>query len=98
MRISLIAVAGALVLGGSGLAGEQAQIGPPARLVQLEQRIGLRVAHARDEGPVEPDKRKLFLEAEQNDARGEQSLKARDYHQAEDYFTRAGRLLDRLGL
>jgi len=71
---------------------------PPDALVELERQVGLKVAHARGVGPVDPDKRKLLLAAERYEGKGEQALKAGDYVNAGNYFERAKDLLDQLGI
>ncbi len=71
---------------------------PPGALVRLERTIGLRVAHARDAGVVDPDKRKLYLEAQEYDGKGEQALRTGDYGEARSDFLHAGQLLDTLGM
>jgi hypothetical protein len=73
-------------------------VSPPPDLVRLEREVGLKVAHARDEGPVEPEKRKLLFEAQQSEFKGEQALKAGDYDSARDYFEHADDALKKLGL
>jgi hypothetical protein len=97
MRCDTIAavLAAVLVVGAPARAAESK---PPEELVRLERTVGLRVAHVRDEGPVEAEKRKLFLQAQQDDEYGEAALQAADYAKAESLFRRAGDLLDQLGL
>ncbi|MFZ0890632.1 MAG: hypothetical protein WA005_19495 [Candidatus Binataceae bacterium] len=89
--LAAFAIGAAFALIGAG-EGEQ----PPADLVRLERAVGLKAAHARDVGPVDPEKRKLLSEAEQSDLKGEDALKAGDYSGARDYFTRAMELLSKL--
>jgi hypothetical protein len=81
-----------------GTPGAAAESKPPEELVQLERTVALRVAHARDEGPVEVDKRKLFLQAQQDDQNAEAAIQAGDYAKARSLFRSAGDLLDQLGL
>ncbi len=72
-------------------------LAPPQDLTRLERLVGLRVAHVRDEDPVASADRKLYLQAQQDDANGEQALKTRNYGQAMSYFQHANALLDQLG-
>jgi hypothetical protein len=82
-----------------GVGGARAaESGPSPALVKLEREIGLRIAHAREVGPVEPDWRRKLLEAQQYDAAGERALGAGDYKSAEDSFLHARRLLERIGM
>jgi hypothetical protein len=82
-----------------GVGGARAgDSGPSPTLVKLEREIGLRIAHARDVGPVEPDRRRMLLEAQRYDAAGEDAISAGDYKSAEDDFARARRLLERIGM
>jgi len=87
----------AAAVGAFSLSARGGDLAPPEDLVRLERRVGLRVAHVRDEGPVGSAERKLYLEAQQDDANGEQALKARNYDQARSYFQHANGLLDQLG-
>ena len=68
---------------------------PPADLVRLERLVGLRVAHARDQD-LGSEERKSLLQAQQDDALGEQALQARDYDKAMSYFQQANGALDRI--
>ena len=70
--------------------------GPPADLVRLERLVGLRVAHARDQDLTGAEDRKSYLQAQQDDALGEQALKACDYDKAMSYFQQASGALDRI--
>jgi len=70
--------------------------GPPADLVRLERLVGLRVAHARDQDLGGAEERKSYLQAQQDDALGEQALEARDYDKAMSYFRQASGALDAL--
>ncbi len=92
-----IASAAAIVLMAFSVPARAGDPAPPDDLVRLERQVGLRVAHVRDEGPVGSEERKLYLEAQQDDANGEQALKARDYGHAMSYFKHANALLDQLG-
>lgn len=92
--ILLLGFVTALGVGGA----EAGEPGPPPTLVKLEREIGLRIAHARDVGPVEPDRRRTLLEAQRYDAEGERALGADDYKSAEDNFLHAQRLLERIGM
>ena len=69
---------------------------PPPDLVRIERLVGLRIAHARDQD-LGSEERESLLQAQQDDALGEQALKARDYDKAMSYFQQANVALDRIG-
>jgi hypothetical protein len=71
---------------------------PPAGLVQLEREVSLKLAHARDLGFTEPDKRQRLSQAHDIDLEGERALKAGDYDKAEGDFLKAKVLLRDLGI
>ncbi|HYL57544.1 MAG TPA: hypothetical protein VEU51_01640 [Candidatus Acidoferrales bacterium] len=70
---------------------------PPQDLVKLERQVSLELAHVRDIGPTEPDKRQQLFEARQLDQKGEDAIKAGDYKTAQDCLLRAQVILRQLG-
>ena len=84
------------LLAAFAMLGAQPDSKPPDDLVRLERQVGLRAAHVRDSGPIDPAERELLSEAEQNDLKGEAALKAGDYPSARQYFNRAMELLGKL--
>ena len=95
-RLLAIASAVAMALVASSRPARSGDSGPPADLVRLERLVGLRVAHARDQDLAGAEDRKSYLQAQQDDALGEQALKARDYDKAMSYFRQASGALDAL--
>src|ERR1700674_2386744 len=90
----VVSVAMALMVSSApARAGDSA---PPADLVRIERLVGLRVAHVRDQDLAGSEDRKSFLKAQQDDALGEQALRARDYDKAMSYFQHANGALDAL--
>jgi hypothetical protein len=90
-----ILMAIAIALTASSVPARCQDTAPPADLVQLERLVGLRIAHARDED-LGPDERKSLLQAQQDDALGEQALQGRDYVKATSYFRQANGALDKI--
>jgi hypothetical protein len=68
----------------------------PAGLIALEREVSLKIAHVRDEGPVDPAKRALLSEAEQLDQKGEQEISAAKYQDASRDLLAANKILDGL--
>ncbi len=91
-----IASAVAMALMASSRPARSGDSGPPADLTRLERLVGLRVAHARDQDLAGAEDRKSLLQAQQDDALGEQALKARDYDKAMSYFRQASGALHAL--
>jgi len=93
----LIAIASAVAMAliTSPAPARSGDSGPPADLVRIERLVGLRIAHARDQD-LGSEERKSLLQAQQDDALGEQALKARDYDKAMSYFQQANGALDAL--
>jgi hypothetical protein len=83
----VLAVIGPLV----AFAGET-----PAGLVALEREVSLKIAHVRDEGPVDAGKRALLSQAEQLDQKGEQEIATADYQAASRDLLAANKILDGL--
>ncbi|MGO9602275.1 MAG: hypothetical protein ACLQAT_02520 [Candidatus Binataceae bacterium] len=70
---------------------------PPA-LASLEREVSLKLAHVRDEGPVDPDRRDQLLQAQQLDAKAEHAIATGDYDAAQDDLVQANAILGRLGM
>ncbi len=94
----LVAIASAIAMAliASSRPARCGDLAPPADLVRIERLVGLRIAHARDQD-LGSEERKSLLQAQQDDALGEQALKARDYDKAMSYFQQANGALDALG-
>jgi hypothetical protein len=69
---------------------------PSPELVNLEREVSLELAHARDSGPTDPDKRKQLFAASQLEQKGEDAIKSGDYKSAEDSLLHARVILRRL--
>ncbi len=83
-----------VMLAGSASRGLAAP--PPPELVKLEKIVSLELAHVRDSGPTEPDRRKQLFEAHELDRQAEAAIKAGDYKSAEDNLLKARVILRRL--
>lgn len=68
----------------------------PAGLLALEREVSLKIAHVRDEGPVDPAKRALLTEAERLDRKGEQEIATADYQGASRDLLAANKILGSL--
>jgi hypothetical protein len=77
-------------------AATAAWAGPPPDLVKLEKLTSLELAHVRDAGPVESDRRKQLFAAHQLEQQGEKALQAGDYKAAEDNLLKARVILRQL--
>ena len=71
---------------------------PPPELLQLEREVSLKMAHARDEGFIEPAQRKTLADAQAVDLEGEKALKDGEYERAENDFLKTKTLLRNLGI
>lgn len=69
---------------------------PPPELVNLERQVSLELAHVRDSGPTDPDKRKQLFDASNLEQKGEAAIKSGDYKSAEDSLLRARAILRQL--
>ncbi|HKM98985.1 MAG TPA: hypothetical protein VJX23_00610 [Candidatus Binataceae bacterium] len=78
------------------IAGDAAQK-PPA-LASLERVVSLKLAHVRDEGPVDPDQRAQLLQAQQLDVKAEHAIATGNYDAAQDDLVQANAILGRLGM
>ena len=86
--VSLIAV-------GPLLAGDTARQ-PSADLRNLEREVSLKLAHVRDEGLTDPQRRAQLHQAQQFDLQAEQAIGAGDYETAEDRLIKANTILSQL--
>src|SRR5262249_35463085 len=71
---------------------------PPAGLRSLDRLASLKVAHLRDEGSTDPDRRAQLNEAQQLDLTAEREIAAGAYDRAEDSLKKADAILIRLGM
>ena len=94
--LSLGAILGAVATG-SPLAADSGKQ-PPAELRSLERQVSLKLAHLRDEGSIDPDKRSQLNEAQQLDLKAEQEIAAGAYNRAEESLTKANAILGHLGI
>jgi len=69
---------------------------PPPELVNLERQVSLELAHVRDNGPTDPDKRKQLFDASNLEQKGEASIKSGDYKSAEDSLLKARAILRKI--
>jgi hypothetical protein len=69
---------------------------PSPELVNLERQVSLELAHVRDSGPTEPDKRKQLFDASNLEQKGEAAIKSGDYKSAEDSLLQARAILRQL--
>jgi hypothetical protein len=69
---------------------------PSPELVNLERQVSLELAHVRDSGPTDPDKRKQLFDASNLEQKGEAAIKSGDYKSAEDSLLRARAILRQL--
>jgi len=81
----------AMLAGGAVAAGP-----PPDDLVKLERRVSLELAHVRDAGPTDPDRRQQLADANRLDREGEDAIKSGDFQTAYDRLHRADAILVRL--
>ncbi len=68
----------------------------PPDLVELERQVSLELAHVRDSGPTDPDKREQLYEASQSVQKGETEIKSSDYKDAEQSLLHARELLRKI--
>jgi hypothetical protein len=69
---------------------------PSPELVNLERKVSLQLAHVRDSGPTDPDKRKQLFDASQLEQKGEAAIESGDYKSAEDSLLKAQTILRQL--
>ena len=69
---------------------------PSPELVNLERQVSLELAHVRDSGPTDPDKRKQLFDASNLEQKGEAAIKSGDYKSAEDSLLQARAILRHL--
>ena len=69
---------------------------PSPELVNLERQVSLELAHVRDSGPTDPDKRKQLFDASNLEQKGEAAIKSGDYKSAEDSLLQARTILRQL--
>jgi hypothetical protein len=69
---------------------------PSPELVKLERQVSLELAHVRDSGPTDPDKRKQLFDASNLEQKGEAAIKSGDYKSAEDSLLQARAILRQL--
>jgi hypothetical protein len=69
---------------------------PPADLVKLERQVSLELAHVRDIGPTDENKRKQLFNARELEQKGEDAIKSGDYKSAEDSLLQAHVILRQL--
>ena len=69
---------------------------PSPELVNLERQVSLELAHVRDSGPTDPEKRKQLFDASNLEQKGEAAIKSGDYKSAEDSLLQARAILRQL--
>ena len=69
---------------------------PSPELANLERQVSLELAHVRDSGPTDPDKRKQLFDASNLEQKGEAAIKSGDYKSAEDSLLQARTILRQL--
>ena len=69
---------------------------PSPELVNLERQVSLELAHVRDSGPIDPEKRKQLFDASNLEQKGEAAIKSGDYKSAEDSLLQARTILRHL--
>jgi hypothetical protein len=69
---------------------------PSPELVNLERQVSLELAHVRDGGPTDPNKRKQLFDASRLEQKGEAEIKSGDYKSAEDSLLQARTILRQL--
>jgi hypothetical protein len=69
---------------------------PPPELVNLERQVSLELAHVRDSGPTDPEKRKQLFDASNLEQKGEAAIKSGDYKSAEESLRQARAILRQL--
>jgi hypothetical protein len=69
---------------------------PSPELVNLERQVSLELAHVRDSGPTDPEKRKQLFDASTLEQEGEAAIKSGDYKSAEDSLLQARTILRHL--
>ena len=69
---------------------------PSPELVNLERQVSLELAHVRDSGPTDPNKRKQLFDASNLEQKGEAAIKSGDYKSAEDSLLQARAILRQL--
>jgi hypothetical protein len=88
MTLTLLAIAPVLARAGSP---------PPPEIVNLDREVSLRLAHVRDQGPVEDTKRHQLSQAADLEQKSEKEIAAGDYKDAESDLLAAKTILDNLG-
>jgi hypothetical protein len=69
----------------------------PPDLVNLDREVSLRLAHVRDQGPVENVKRQQLSQAADLQQKSEKAIAAGDYKSARSDLLAAKTILDNLG-
>ena len=93
-RVRLFAALAALAIFGDLSRASAAS--PSPELVNLERQVSLELAHVRDSGPTDPDKRKQLFDASNLEQKGEAAIKSGDYKSAEDSLLQARTILRQL--
>ena len=96
-RVVIAAVLSLMMTASFGAAAAEGG-SPSPELLQLEREVALKLAHARDEGYIEPSKLKTLSDAQAVDAAAEKALKDGEYERAENNFLRTKALLHNLGI
>ena len=71
----------------------KARQAPPPEIQQLEREVALKLAHVRDEGPEDSQRRERLSAAHDADLRAEQEIERRDFTAAEADLIKAKSLL-----
>ncbi len=96
MRCALCAAWAVSVLATLAFAACHPHSSAPPDIANLEREVSLQLAHVRDVGPTEPEKRRKMSEAAALDNEAERAIAAGDWNTAEDKLTRARDLLRQL--
>ncbi len=97
MRIARFAALAVIrLLAALAVSACHAESSVPPELAGLEREVGLELAHVRDAGPTDPEKRRELAEAASLDSDAERAIRAGDYPMAEDKFLRARLILRQL--
>ena len=91
---SAVLILSTIVLATARLAGAGSA---PPDVVSLEREVSLRLAHVRDEGPVDDAKRAQLSKAAQLEQTSEAAISKGDYKTAESDLLAAKTILDNLG-
>jgi hypothetical protein len=96
MKLSRLAGRAAVILACFAIAACHPRSSTPPDIANLEREVSLQLAHVRDIGPTEQEKRRKMSDAAGLEHEAEKAIAAGDWRTAEDKLLRARDLLQQI--